>query len=132
MSKTLWLQPDDLNPDVLASERWDDVVYLFDPEWLAKRPHSLKQIHFICEALASLPTYVTVYRGNPLDVLTADGQTAAQVSIVEPRDIELRDHLSQLTSAIDIRWLPKTTWIRPPDQSFNRFFKFWNAVKKQI
>ena len=32
MSKTLWLQPNDLNPDVLASESWDDVVYLFDPE----------------------------------------------------------------------------------------------------
>ena len=42
MSKTLWLQPDDLNPDVLESESWDEVVYLFDPEWLAKRPHSLK------------------------------------------------------------------------------------------
>ena len=132
MSKTLWLQPDDLNPDVLASESWDDVVYLFDPEWLAKRPHSLKQIHFICEALASLPIRVTVYRASPIDVLTAEGQTAAQVSVVEPRDIELRDHLSQLPSAIDIRWLPKTTWIHPPDQSFKRFFKFWNAVKKQI
>ena len=132
MSKTLWLQPDDLNPDVLESESWDEVVYLFDPEWLAKRPHSLKQIHFICEALASLPNPVTVYRANPLDVLTTDGQTAASVSIVEPRDIELRDHLSQLPSVIDIHWLPKTTWIHPPEKSFKRFFKFWNAVKKQI
>jgi len=132
MSKTLWLQPDDLSPDVLASESWDDVVYLFDPEWLAKRPHSLEQIHFICEALASLPIRVTVYRASPIDVLTAEGQAAVEVSVVEPRDIELRDHLSQLPSAIDIRWLPKTTWIHPPDQPFKRFFKFWNAVKKQI
>ena len=132
MSKTLWLQPDDLNPDVLASESWDDVVYLFDPEWLAKRPHSLKQIQFICEALASLALPVRVFRGNPLDVLTADGQAPVEVSIVEPRDIELRDHLSQLPSAIDIHWLPKTTWIHAPDQPFKRFFKFWNAVKKQI
>ena len=84
MSKTLWLQPDDLNPDVLQSERWDDVVYLFDPEWLAKRTHSLKQIQFICEALASLPIPVRVYRGNPLDVLTASGQAPVEVSIVEP------------------------------------------------
>ena len=98
MSKTLWLQPDDLNPDVLASESWDDVVYLFDPEWLVKRPHSLKQIQFICEALASLPIPVTAYRANPIDVLTADGQASVEVSIVEPRDIELRDHLSQLPS----------------------------------
>ena len=132
MGKTLWLQPDDLNPDVLALESWDDVVYLFDPEWLAKRPHSLKQIHFICEALAALPIPVTVYRANPIDVLTTDGQAPVEVSIVEPRDIELREHLSHLPSAIDIHWLPKTTWIHPPDQSFKRFFKFWNAVKKQI
>jgi len=82
--------------------------------------------------LASLPIPVTVYRANPIDVLTTDGQAPVEVSIVEPRDIELREHLSHLPSAIDIHWLPKTTWIHPPDQSFQRFFKFWNAVKKQI
>lgn len=132
MSKTLWLQPDDLNPQVLQAEPWDEVVYVFDPEWLAKRPHSLKQIHFICEALASLPTPVTVHRGDPLKVFSTDRESLGPLFVVEPRDIELRDHLAQLPSSVTINWLPKSVWLHAPDQTFKRFFKYWNAVKKQI
>lgn len=132
MSKTLWLQPGDLNPQVLQVEPWDEVVHVFDPDWLAKRPHSLKQIHFICEALASLPTPVTVYRGNPLKVFSTDREALSRLFVVEPRDIELSGHLAQQPSSVTINWLPNSVWLRDPDQTFKRFFKDWNAVKKKI
>lgn len=132
MKKTLWLQPDDLNPEVLTTLVWDEVVYVFDPNWLAKRPHSLKQIQFICEALNALPLPVTVYRGCPEAIFDSAGAAPRKIAVVEPRDCELRQHIGSLHSSIQIAWLPRSTWLQSPDQPPKRFFKYWNAVKKQI
>ena len=132
MKKTLWLQPDDWNPDVLTTQAWAEVVYVFDPTWLAKRPHSLKQIQFIYEAITALPLPVTIYRGYPAAIFDTAAAAPGKIAVVEPRDCELRQHLGSLQSSIQITWLPRSTWLRSPDQPSERFFKYWNAVKKQI
>ena len=131
--RILWLQPDDLNPVELCELEWHQVVYIFDPDWLKRRPHSLKQVQFIVESLEGLEKDVAIYHGSPSLVIGAlKTSNADPCFVVEPRDVELLDHLTSLSLPTTLQWLPRSGWLSPPSGRFQRFFKYWNAVKKQI
>ena len=131
--RILWLQPDDLYPTQLTEEDWDHVIYIFDPEWLRLRPHSLKQVQFIVESIECLPKPVSIYRGHPTAVLASLRHVASDLTaLVTPRDNELLSYIQSLPLDHPLTWLPPAQWLSPPSGSYTRFFKYWNAVKKQI
>ncbi len=131
--RILWLQPDDLYPTQLTEEDWDHVIYIFDPEWLRLRPHSLKQAQFIVESIGRLPKPVSIYRGHPTAVLASLRNVASDLTaLVTPRDNELLSYIQSLPLDHPLTWLPPAQWLSPPSGSYTRFFKYWNAVKKQI
>ena len=131
--RILWLQPDDLYPTQLMDEAWDHVIYIFDPEWLRLRPHSLKQAQFIVESIGRLPKPVSIYRGHPTAVLASLRHVANDLTaLVTPRDNELLSYIQSLPLDHPLTWLPPAQWLSPPSGSYTRFFKYWNAVKKQI
>ena len=131
--RILWLQPDDLYPTQLTDDEWDEIIYIFDPEWLRLRHHSLKQIQFIVEAIDRLPRPVSIYRGHSMEVLGSLRKEASDcTALVTPRDNELSGYIQSLRLNDALTWLPPAEWLTPPSGSYTRFFKYWNAVKKQI
>lgn len=131
--RILWLQPDDLNPTELYEPGWQQIIYIFDPEWIARRPHSLKQVQFIVESLEAIERDIAVYHGAPRNILgSLLSSKADHCCVVEPRDVELIEHLVSLSLPTTLQWLPRAEWLAAPNGSFQRFFKYWNAVKKQI
>ena len=82
--------------------------------------------------LASLPIPVTVYRANPIDVLTAEGQAAVEVSVVEPRDIELEITYRSFRLRLTSTGCQRPPGFTLPTNPLNGSLNSGMRVKKQI
>jgi len=130
----VWLQEEWLSASLIAElcPAGATLIYIFDETWLAQRRYSLKRIQFIYEALLDLPEAVEIYRGEPSEILHARRQnkTEQRYLTFKPRDPELRQRVLDIAHAHDVEHMTPPRWIPVQSQSFKRFFKFYNVVKR--
>jgi hypothetical protein len=130
-----WLQEERLSEALIQSVQLPEtrLVYIFDEVWLQSRPPSLKRLQFIYEVLLALPSDVDIYRGDPEVILATLARKTPdhQIRTFAPRDLELRARVQALSESLGAEILTPTPWVPEQSQTYGRFFKYYNAVKKQ-
>ena len=102
-------------------------VFIWDTDEHDRRGYSLKRRVFIYECAQDLN--ITIYVGNPLDVLTAlaEGETIYAAGSPDLYILEIISDLREAQNVVIID-APRLAHI-PADTDTGRFFRFWNRAK---